>query len=197
MDATPPTDETAANRDGEIGIIDLDTAQTTAEDTAPQPARRGTRSTGRGAKAKASAPSRATREQPKPARGRRGRTPRAGLHRLVARSELGRTGVVAVDTPVGRLAVGVANGRPFAVSDTCRHLFASLGEGRVLRDGCLQCPWHRSRYDVTTGKMVRGPQGLLFLTVREIVRTYTNLLFPLAVHPVVEQEGILYLDAGA
>lgn len=123
----------------------------------------------------------------------RGRT----LHRLVARSELGRTGVVSTETPVGRLAVGISNGRPFAVSDTCRHLFASLGEGRVLRDGCLQCPWHRSRYDVISGKMVRGPQGLLFLSVREIVRAYTNLLFPLKVYRVVERAGVLYLDTGS
>ena len=114
-----------------------------------------------------------------------------------ARSELGRTGVVSVETPVGRLAVGISNGRPFAVSDTCRHLFASLGEGRVLRDGCLQCPWHRSRYDVTTGRMVRGPQGLLFLSVREIVRAYTNLLFPLKTYPVVDRGGVLHLDTGS
>ena len=26
-------------------------------------------------------------------------------------------------------------------------------------DGCLVCPWHGSAYDVTTGRMVRGPQG--------------------------------------
>jgi nitrite reductase/ring-hydroxylating ferredoxin subunit len=199
MDATPPTYETAANGDGEIGILEIDTARSTPEDAGPHRPKRATRSAGNaaGAKTKSRAASRASGAKAKTARSRRPRTRRAGLHRLVARSELGRTGVVAVDTPVGRLAVGIANGRPFAVSDTCRHLFASLGEGRVLRDGCLQCPWHRSRYDVTTGKMVRGPQGLLFLTVREIVRTYTNLLFPLAVHPVVEEDGVLYLDTGA
>jgi nitrite reductase/ring-hydroxylating ferredoxin subunit len=24
------------------------------------------------------------------------------------------------------------------------------------------CPWHGSRYDVTTGEMVEGPRGFLF-----------------------------------
>ncbi|MBV8196010.1 MAG: Rieske (2Fe-2S) protein [Candidatus Dormibacteraeota bacterium] len=120
--------------------------------------------------------------------------PELYLYRLVSRAELGRTAVVSVETPVGRLAVGVAKGRPFAVSGTCRHLFAALGEGRVTREGCLQCPWHRSRYDVTTGHMVRGPQGLLFLSVRELVHAYTNLLFPLQVFPVVERDSVLYLD---
>jgi nitrite reductase/ring-hydroxylating ferredoxin subunit len=62
-------------------------------------------------------------------------------------------------SPHGTLAVGISTGKPFAMSNRCRHLFASLGNGHVTDDGCLQCPWHAARYDVTTGKMVRGPQG--------------------------------------
>ena len=45
--------------------------------------------------------------------------------------------------------------------------------------------------------MVRGPQGLLFLSVREIVRAYTNLLFPLKTYPVVDRGGVLHLDTGS
>jgi 3-phenylpropionate/trans-cinnamate dioxygenase ferredoxin subunit len=29
----------------------------------------------------------------------------------------------------------------------------------VTEDGCLECPWHGARFDVTSGKMTRGPQG--------------------------------------
>ena len=76
--------------------------------------------------------------------------------RLVAIAELGDSQVAVVDgTPHGTLAVGISAGKPFAVSNRCRHLFASLGEGRVTEDGCLECPWHASRYDVGTGTMVR------------------------------------------
>ena len=192
MDVTPPPTETA-NSDGDIGIIELEGARQTTSQEAPARTPRTRNGSNRGAPARRGA----KRERPAAARragAPRARAPQGRLHRLVARSELGRSGVVAVDTPVGRLAVGLSNGRPFAVSDTCRHLFASLGEGRVLRDGCLQCPWHRSRYDVTTGKMVRGPQGLLFLTVRELVRAYTNLLFPLSTYTVVERGRVLFLD---
>ena len=57
------------------------------------------------------------------------------------------------------LPLAFSAGKPFAVSNRCRHLFASLGKGRVTDDGCLQCPWHAALYDVGTGKMVRGPQG--------------------------------------
>ena len=116
-----------------------------------------------------------------------------GLFRLVARADLPRSGVTAVDTPHGRLAVGVAHGEPFAVSGSCRHLFADLGSGRVTREGCLECPWHHSRYDVATGRMVRGPQGLLFLVVREWFKLYASYVNPLRTFPVVEYRGVLYL----
>ena len=51
--------------------------------------------------------------------------------------------------------------KPSAVSNLCRHLFASLGKGHVTEDGCLQCPWPTALYDVGTDKMVRGPQGAI------------------------------------
>jgi 3-phenylpropionate/trans-cinnamate dioxygenase ferredoxin component len=80
--------------------------------------------------------------------------------RLLTVEDLGPSQVAVVEqTPHGALAVGISAGRPFAVSNRCRHLFASLGDGRVTDDGCLECPWHAALYDTDTGKMVRGPQG--------------------------------------
>ena len=46
------------------------------------------------------------------------------------------------------------------MSRFCRHQLADLSEGTVDADGCLVCPWHQSRYDVTDGRMVSGPRGL-------------------------------------
>jgi nitrite reductase/ring-hydroxylating ferredoxin subunit len=60
----------------------------------------------------------------------------------------------------GRYAVGNSNGELFAVTRRCRHLYADLANGRIDKDGCLVCPWHGSKYDVKTGRMVRGPQGI-------------------------------------
>jgi nitrite reductase/ring-hydroxylating ferredoxin subunit len=62
-------------------------------------------------------------------------------------------------TGVGPYAVG-NNGSYFAVSRRCRHLRADLAGGSLDSDGCLVCPWHASKYDVVTGRMVRGPQGV-------------------------------------
>ena len=63
---------------------------------------------------------------------------------------------------VGRWAVGTSRGEPFAVSRRCRHQLRDLADGRVDDDGCLVCPWHGARYDVTDGEMVDGPRGLAF-----------------------------------
>src|SRR5690348_7905731 len=95
--------------------------------------------------------------------------------RLVAVEDLGETHVTVVDTPHGPLAVGLSRGEPFAVSNRCRHLFASLGEGCVAEDGSLECPWHRARYDVQTGAMTRGPQGA-FKPLAGIVKGTTGTL---------------------
>jgi nitrite reductase/ring-hydroxylating ferredoxin subunit len=62
-------------------------------------------------------------------------------------------------TGVGSYAVG-NNGDYFAVGRKCRHLRADLAGGSIDDDGCLVCPWHQAKYDVTTGRMVRGPQGI-------------------------------------
>lgn len=48
-----------------------------------------------------------------------------------------------------------------AVSRICRHQGGDLSKGIIDADGCLVCPWHRSRYDLTSGEMVDGPKGFL------------------------------------
>ncbi|HEV7203127.1 MAG TPA: Rieske 2Fe-2S domain-containing protein [Jatrophihabitans sp.] len=62
-------------------------------------------------------------------------------------------------TGVDAYAVG-NNGEFFAVGRKCRHLRADLAGGSIDADGCLVCPWHQAKYDVQTGRMVRGPQGV-------------------------------------
>lgn len=63
-------------------------------------------------------------------------------------------------TGAGDYAVGNHNGEYFAVSRRCRHFRADLAKGSIDEDGCLVCPWHQAKYDVATGEMKRGPQGV-------------------------------------
>ena len=114
--------------------------------------------------------------------------------RLVAVDDLGVSQVVVVEkTPHGALAVGISGGKPFAVSNRCRHLFASLGKGRVTDDGCLQCPWHAALYDVGTGAMLRGPQGA-FRPLAGAVKATTGAR-PLKTFPVEVRDGAIWLVA--
>ncbi len=43
-----------------------------------------------------------------------------------------------------------------ALHDTCAHAGGPLSEGRIV-DGCIECPWHESRFDLATGHVKRGP----------------------------------------
>jgi 3-phenylpropionate/trans-cinnamate dioxygenase ferredoxin subunit len=114
--------------------------------------------------------------------------------RLVTIDELGAKQVVVVDeTPHGALAVGVSAGKPFAVSNRCRHLFASLGKGDVTDEGCLRCPRHGALYDVGTGKMVRGPQGAFKPLAGAVKATAGSRA--LSTFPVEIRDGAIWLLA--
>jgi 3-phenylpropionate/trans-cinnamate dioxygenase ferredoxin subunit len=119
-------------------------------------------------------------------------TPEGSAIRLVSADNLGASQVTVVEeTPHGALAVGMSGGKPFAVSNRCRHLFASLGKGHVTEAGCLECPWHAALYDVATGKMVRGPQGA-FKPLAGAVKATTGAR-SLKTFPVDMREGAIWL----
>jgi 3-phenylpropionate/trans-cinnamate dioxygenase ferredoxin component len=111
---------------------------------------------------------------------------------LITVDELGESGVAVVDDPeLGALAVGVSGGEPFATSNRCRHLGASLGTGHVAEDDSLECPWHGARYDVHSGRMIRGPQGA-FKPLAGVVRQTAGRV-ALATHPVELRDGTIWL----
>lgn len=56
-------------------------------------------------------------------------------------------------------------GRVYAVQEYCTHRYGPLSEG-ALHNGCLECPWHNSCFNVSTGEVVSGP-------AKEPLRTYT------------------------
>mgnify|MGYP006353305339 FL=1 len=95
---------------------------------------------------------------------------------------------------VGRYAVGNRDGEYFAVTRRCRHLGADLAAGTIDQNGCLVCPWHHSAYDVHTGRMVRGPQGI-FARVPGLGLAYRLLTtaLPLGRARVTERDGELYV----
>jgi len=97
-------------------------------------------------------------------------------------------------TGAGPYAVGNVDGTYFAVSRRCRHLRADLAGGSIDDNGCLVCPWHQSAYDVRTGRMVRGPQGV-FAKVPGLGAAYKVLTRVLPLHrgTVEARHGKLYV----
>ncbi len=94
----------------------------------------------------------------------------------------------------GRWAVGNIDGERFAVSRRCRHLRADLAHGSI-EDGCLVCPWHQAAYDVKSGKMVRGPQGVFAkIPGLEAAEKALTAVFPLRRGKVTERDGSLIVE---
>ena len=44
----------------------------------------------------------------------------------------------------------------YALHSQCAHAGGPLAEGKLV-DGCIECPWHYSRYRLSDGKRTQGP----------------------------------------
>lgn len=97
-------------------------------------------------------------------------------------------------TGAGKWAVGNDDGKRFAVSRRCRHMIADMAEGSI-EDGCLVCPRHGARYDVNSGRMVRGPQGIYAKVpgLEAGLKAATKAV-PLARATVIEKNGMLSVE---
>ena len=76
----------------------------------------------------------------------------------------------ALRLKVGGQAVAVFNvaGTCYATQHDCTHEGGPLSEGD-LQGTVITCPWHGSRFEVTTGKLVRGPAQRPLQTFRVTV----------------------------
>lgn len=61
-------------------------------------------------------------------------------------------------TRVGQLQVALfnLNGKYYALDNVCSHAGGPLCQG-PLDEQTIQCPWHESKFDVTTGQVLTGP----------------------------------------
>ena len=61
-----------------------------------------------------------------------------------------------------------ANGTFYATQDACPHAQGPLHEGK-LEGTSITCPWHHSCFDITNGKVLRGPAKEPLQTYRVII----------------------------
>ena len=78
-----------------------------------------------------------------------------------------------------RIAVANANGRFFAIDDTCTHEQCSLTEEGTLDGTVVTCGCHGAQFDVTTGQVKAGPAETAILTYKvETVGNDVRLRLP-------------------
>lgn len=64
--------------------------------------------------------------------------------------------LMAVEADGEPVCLAKVNGCIYAFTDDCTHISGPLSEGEL--DGeVLTCPWHLAQFNVTTGKVLRGP----------------------------------------
>jgi glycine betaine catabolism B len=64
--------------------------------------------------------------------------------------------MIAVEVDGEKVCVANVEGKYYAIGNVCTHMGGPLAEGK-LEGNVVQCPWHGSRFDVATGKVLRPP----------------------------------------
>lgn len=55
------------------------------------------------------------------------------------------------------IAIARQGGDVYAFQEFCTHRYGPLSEGKLHPGGKVECPWHRSCFDMRTGKVTQGP----------------------------------------
>ena len=71
-------------------------------------------------------------------------------------SQLEEAGTLRVDVNGILLTIAKADGQLYAFQEFCTHRYGPLSGG-ALHGTQIECPWHRSCFDIRSGKVTKGP----------------------------------------
>ncbi len=71
-------------------------------------------------------------------------------------SEIPERGAIAVEVAETTIALVKLEGAVYALADSCPHEAGPLSEGQLLGED-IECPWHRSCFNIKTGRVTRDP----------------------------------------
>lgn len=83
-------------------------------------------------------------------------TPEDGFVIIAEASSIPPGGSIRAEVAGHQIAIFNDGGTFHAIQDFCTHRYAPLSEGS-LQSGQVMCPWHRSCFDLKTGKVTDGP----------------------------------------
>ncbi len=78
-------------------------------------------------------------------------------HKAAKEGDLPQGEMRYVEIDKEEILIANVKGIIYAISNRCGHMNAPLAMG-VLKGKIVECPLHKARYNVATGKCVRGPQ---------------------------------------
>jgi 3-phenylpropionate/trans-cinnamate dioxygenase ferredoxin component len=79
-----------------------------------------------------------------------------GFVQVARVEEIPPGGLLRVEVEGALVCLANAGGEIYAVSDDCPHIGGALSDGEL--EGCmLTCPVHLARFDVRSGRVLRGP----------------------------------------
>jgi 3-phenylpropionate/trans-cinnamate dioxygenase ferredoxin subunit len=80
----------------------------------------------------------------------------ADYFKVAQADELEEGELMAVEADGEPVCLAKVEGCIYAFTDNCTHISGPLNEGEL--DGeVLTCPWHGAQFNITTGKVLRGP----------------------------------------
>lgn len=111
-------------------------------------------------------------------------------HRVCSESDIPAGGVKAYQVGDETVAIFHLTDGFYSTQNQCTHLFASLHKGKIVEGNQIECPYHRTRFDIRTGEVVcwanypPGIQLLNFLLAKKALKIY----------PVVVEAGQVFVE---
>ena len=85
----------------------------------------------------------------------------SGYMKIAKKSEIPIGKMKKVASQGKEILIANVNGSFYAIGNICTHAGGDLSKG-TLEDNIVTCPKHKSKFDVTTGKVVSPPKMGLF-----------------------------------
>ncbi len=96
---------------------------------------------------------------------------------------------------LGELEITAANveGGFHAFEDRCPHMYSRLHQGKLEERGVV-CPFHKARFDVTTGEKTRDPRVPVPRALKMGAITGNIRTHDLIVHTIKVENGSAYIE---
>jgi nitrite reductase/ring-hydroxylating ferredoxin subunit len=75
---------------------------------------------------------------------------------VAKKSQIPECDIIGVEIEGKSLALVKLEGAIYALVDNCPHTAGPLSDGQIIGDE-IECPWHRSCFNVKTGRVTRDP----------------------------------------